>query len=47
MWPADFFSTPFSGMAAGTLLRAVASPMLAIVGLEFLGALVVVVLADS
>ena len=47
MWPSDFFGTPFSGIATGALLRAVASPMLAIIGLEFLAALVVVLLSDS
>jgi hypothetical protein len=47
LWPADFFSTPFSGMTSGMLLRALTSPMLAIIGLEFLGALAIVTLSDS
>jgi hypothetical protein len=47
MWPSDFFSTPFSEMTFGMLLRAVASPMLVIIGLEFLGALAIVTLSDS
>ena len=47
MWPPDFFSGPFSEATFVTLLRAVASPVLAIIGLEFLGALAIVILADS
>ena len=47
MWPADFFSTSFAGMTNGALLRAAASSVLAIIGLEFLCALAIVVLSDS
>jgi hypothetical protein len=47
MWPSDFFSTPFPDMTFGMLLRAVASPVLAIISLEFLGALAIVTLSDS
>jgi hypothetical protein len=47
MWPSDFFSTPFSEMTFGVLLRAIASPMLAVIGLEFLAALAIVTLSDS
>jgi hypothetical protein len=47
MWPADFFSIPFSGMTAGVLLRTVASTLLAMIGLEFLCALAIVILSDS
>ena len=46
IWPADFFSTPFSEMASGMLLRAAASLVLAIVGLEFLGGLAIVTQSD-
>ncbi|MSP97902.1 MAG: hypothetical protein EXR29_11900 [Betaproteobacteria bacterium] len=46
MWPADFFSTPFSDMTFGTLLRAAASSVLAMISLEFLGALAIVTLSD-
>ena len=47
MWPPEFFSTPFAEMTAGVLLRAAATPVLALVGLEFLGALAVVTQADQ
>ena len=47
IWPADFFSVPFAEMTSGSLLRAAASPVLAIVGLEFLGALAIVLLSDD
>lgn len=47
MWPPDFFSTPFSEMTFGMLLRAIASPVMVIIGLEFLGALAIVMLSDS
>jgi Mg2+/citrate symporter len=47
MWPAGFFSTPFSQMEAGSLLRAVASPVLAVIGIEFLSALAIVLLSDG
>ena len=47
MWPSDFFSTPFSGMSGGMLLRAVASIILAFGALEFLCALAIVTQSDS
>jgi hypothetical protein len=47
LWPEGFFSTPFSAMTASMLLRAVASPVVAIVGVEFLAALAIVLLADN
>ena len=47
MWPPGFFSTPYSDMTLGMLLRAVASPILAAIGLEFLAALAIVVLSDN
>lgn len=47
MWPADFFSIPFSGMTIGVLLRAVASTLLAMIGLEFLCALAIATLSDN
>jgi len=47
MWPSDFLSTPFSETTIGMLLRAVASPILAIIGLEFLAALVIVTQSDN
>jgi hypothetical protein len=47
MWPPDFFSSPLAGMTNAALLRAVASSVLAIIGLEFLCALAIVVLSDS
>jgi hypothetical protein len=46
MWPSNFFSTPFAQMTFGMLLRSVASPVLAIIGLEFLGSLAIVTLSD-
>ncbi len=47
MWPPGVIGTPFAEMGGGMLLRAVASPVLAIIGLEFLGAFVVSLLADD
>ena len=47
MWPENFFSIPFSEMTIGVPLRVVASLILAAIGLEFLGALVIVILSDS
>jgi hypothetical protein len=47
LWPSGFFSTPYSGMTLGMLLRAVASPILAVIGLEFLAALAIVALSDN
>jgi hypothetical protein len=46
MWPPDFFSSSLSDMTSGMLLRAAASIVLAIVGLEFLAALAIVTLSD-
>jgi hypothetical protein len=47
MWPAGFFSNSFADMSMGTVIRAAASLVLAMIGLEFLGALAIVVLSDS
>ncbi len=38
MWPPDYASIPFSEMAPGMLVRVVATPVMAIIGIEFLGA---------
>ncbi|MEO8144743.1 MAG: hypothetical protein ABI654_11050 [Betaproteobacteria bacterium] len=46
MWPPDFFSTPFAEMTSGMLLRAAATPVLALVGLEFLGGFAIVTQSD-
>ena len=47
LWPEGYFSTPFSAMTASMLLRAVASPVVALIGVEFLAALAIVLLADN
>jgi hypothetical protein len=47
MWPAGFFSALSSGLTGGLLLRAAASLVLAAIGVEFLGALVIAVVSDS
>ena len=47
MWPSGIFGTPYSDMTIAMLLRAVASPILATIGLEFLAALAIVVLSDN
>ncbi len=47
MWPSDFFSTPFSEMTFGVLLRAIASAVLVVIGLEFVAALAIAMLSDS
>lgn len=47
MWPPGIFGLPFADVPGGMLLRAIAAPVMAIVGLEFLGAFVVVLLADD
>ena len=47
MWPENLFSTPFSEMTIGVPLRVVASLLLAAIGLEFLGALAIVIASDS
>ena len=46
MWPGDFLSTPFPDLTTGMLLRAVASLVLGIIGLEFLAALAIAALSD-
>jgi hypothetical protein len=47
MWPPDVFASPFSEMTMAAPLRAAASLALAIIGLEFLGALAIVALSDT
>jgi hypothetical protein len=47
MWPADFFAIPFSEISAASLLRAVASIMMAILALEFLSACTITTLSDN
>lgn len=47
MWPPDVFGSPLSEMTVSVPLRAAASLVLAIIGLEFLGALAIVALSDS
>jgi protein-S-isoprenylcysteine O-methyltransferase Ste14 len=47
MWPEGFFSTPFLEMTTGMLLRAVASLILVVIGVEFLAALAIVSLSDN
>jgi hypothetical protein len=44
MWPPDLFSTP---MTFGLLLRAIASPALVILGLEFLFAFAIAAWSDG
>ena len=44
MWPPDFFSTP---MTTAAVLRAIATPALAILGLEFLFAFAITTLSDG
>ena len=46
MWPPDFFSTPFADMTPAMLLRAAATAVLAFIGMEFLGAFVIVTQMD-
>jgi hypothetical protein len=46
VWPGNFFGTPLSDMTSAMLLRAAVSLVLAIGGLEFLGALAVIALSD-
>jgi len=46
MWPSDFFCTPFDHMTFGMLLRSVASLVLAIIGIEFLGNLAIATQSD-
>jgi len=47
MWPADFFSIPFSGMPGAMLLRAAAASILALGALEFLCALAIALQPDG
>jgi len=47
MWPPGVLAVPFAEMAAGMILRAVMSPVMAIIGLEFVGAFAVALLADD
>ena len=44
MWPPDFFSTPITTAA---VLRAIASPALAILGLEFFFASAIATMSDG
>jgi hypothetical protein len=46
MWPPGFFSTPFAEMSSAMLLRAGASAALAVIGIEFIGALAIVLRSD-
>ena len=46
MWPPGFFSTSFADMSPAMLLRAAASAVLAIIGIEFLGALAIVTITE-
>jgi hypothetical protein len=46
MWPPGFFSTPFADMSPAMLVRAAASAVLAIIGIEFLGALAIVTITE-
>jgi hypothetical protein len=47
MWPAGFFSALSSGPTIDLLIRAASSLVLAAIGVEFLGALVIAVVSDS
>ena len=47
MWPPDFFSTPIADMTLGMLVRAAATLLLAVIGLEFLGGLFIVTRSDQ
>ena len=47
MWPAEFTGTPFSDMTIDVPLRAAASLLLAMIGLEFAAAFAIVILTDS
>jgi len=47
MWPPDVFAGPLSDLTLAVALRAAASLALAFIGLEFLGALAVLLLADT
>jgi hypothetical protein len=47
MWPADFFGSLSSGLTIDLLLRAAASLVLAAIGFEFLGALVISAVSDN
>ena len=47
MWPENFFSALASEPSIGLLVRALASLILAAIGLEFLGAFAIVINSDS
>jgi hypothetical protein len=47
IWPPGFFGTPFAEMPAAMLLRTSASAALAMIGIEFLGALAIVSITDD
>jgi hypothetical protein len=47
MWPAGFFGAMSSGLTGDLLLRAAASLVLAVIGIEFFCALVIAVVSDS
>jgi len=47
MWPSDLFSTPFSELTPGMLIRAAAALVLGFIGLEFLAALMIVSRSDN
>jgi hypothetical protein len=47
MWPGEFVGTPFPDMTIDVPLRAAASLLLAVIGLEFVGAFVIVMMTDS
>jgi hypothetical protein len=47
MWPGEIAGTPFPDMTIDVPLRAAASLLLAVIGLEFVGAFVIVMMTDS
>jgi len=46
VWPPHLFDSPFADLTIGTWIRAATSLVLAIGGLEFAGALAIVVLSE-
>lgn len=46
MWPAEFFQIPFDEITPGMLLRAVATLVLAALGIQFLCSLAIVTQSD-
>lgn len=46
IWPPGFFGTPFAEMPPAMLLRAAASTVLMFIGIEFIGALAIVIRSD-